>query len=34
MTTAGAEKREVLLGLQNQIKDNDGFFELFSIEVK
>lgn len=34
MTTAGAEKRVVLLGLQNRIKDDEGFFELFSIEVK
>jgi hypothetical protein len=34
MTTACVEKRDVLLGLQNQIKDNDGFYELFSFKVK
>jgi hypothetical protein len=33
LTTAGEDRRDVQLGLQNQIKDSDGFHELFTIHI-
>jgi hypothetical protein len=33
-TTKAEYKRDVLLGLDSQLKDKDGFYELFTLKIK